>query len=158
MRQIKSAPKFLHLRYLTNTAGSEAKRWSKKTKEFVNVERPQMVEVYNANMGGVDLCDMLLSCYRIRRRTNKHFSTFSITCWVYLLLILGSFTKGTSNSEMFQKKSIMPLLNFQMEIAKGLTFVDKPVNTARRGRPSLDNTDTPASNERSKSSYRRAFY
>ena len=32
-----------------------------------------MIEIYNANMGGVDLCDMILSTYRIRQKSNKYY-------------------------------------------------------------------------------------
>jgi len=131
--------------YLTNAVGNDARRWSKKEKEFITIERPQMVEVYNANMGGVDLCDMLLSCYRIKRRTNKYY----IHIFYYLVGI--SLTnawilyKRHQRQRKAAKKDIMPLINFQLEVAKGLAFVDKPVQAVKRGRPSLDNDSSCAS-------------
>ena len=63
----------LILNYLTNEAGENARRWNKKNTRFEEVERPMIVQVYNANMGGVDICDMLLSLYRMRQRTNKFY-------------------------------------------------------------------------------------
>uniref|UniRef100_A0A6B0V2D9 Putative piggybac transposable element-derived n=1 Tax=Ixodes ricinus TaxID=34613 RepID=A0A6B0V2D9_IXORI len=39
-------------------------RYERKTKTYVNVERPNLVRVYNESMGGVEKVDMLLSFYR----------------------------------------------------------------------------------------------
>ena len=41
--------------YLTNEAGENARRWNKKNISFEEVERPMIVQVYNTNMGGVNL-------------------------------------------------------------------------------------------------------
>ena len=46
--------------FVGHNLGSKARRWSKKDNEFIEIDRPQIVENYNAHMGGVDLCDMLL--------------------------------------------------------------------------------------------------
>ena len=46
-------------------------RWSPKEKKFIQITRPDVVKVYNAHMGGVDLIDMLLSLYRINVRLQK---------------------------------------------------------------------------------------
>ncbi|XP_047124308.2 piggyBac transposable element-derived protein 3 [Hydra vulgaris] len=49
--------------YVGNEPGTPANRWSEKDKKFVTIDRPKIVEIYNAHMGGVDLCDMLLETY-----------------------------------------------------------------------------------------------
>ncbi|XP_065639463.1 piggyBac transposable element-derived protein 2-like [Hydra vulgaris] len=39
--------------YVGNEPGTPANRWSKKDKKFVTIDRPKIVEIYNAHMGGV---------------------------------------------------------------------------------------------------------
>ena len=41
------------------------------------IERPKMVEIYNSNMGGVDVCHMMLSTYRIRQKLSK--------CYIHII-------------------------------------------------------------------------
>lgn len=40
-------------------------RWNKKENKFISVERPEIVRLHNASMGGVDKIDQLISYYRI---------------------------------------------------------------------------------------------
>ncbi|XP_008480391.1 piggyBac transposable element-derived protein 3-like [Diaphorina citri] len=47
------------------------KRWCKKEKKYIMVKQPDVIKSYNANMGGVDMADRILSCCPSRGRTNK---------------------------------------------------------------------------------------
>ncbi|XP_042610676.1 piggyBac transposable element-derived protein 3-like, partial [Cyprinus carpio] len=49
------------------------RRWSKEKKEYVEVDRPHIVKVYNHNMGGVDLADMFAALYRIDIRPRRWY-------------------------------------------------------------------------------------
>ena len=108
----------LIINYLTNEAGENARRWNKKYTCFEEVERPMIVQVYNANMEGVDLCDMVLSLYRIRQRTNKFHTVY------YLLGI--SVTNGWllyrrhQNQKSIPQKNQLSMLEFQTVIANDL--------------------------------------
>lgn len=64
----------------------KAKRWDKDLKEFVYINRPQVVRMYNENMGGVDLLDQMIQYYRINIRSIKwtlrvvmHFIDLALT-------------------------------------------------------------------------------
>ncbi|XP_054259872.1 piggyBac transposable element-derived protein 3-like [Macrosteles quadrilineatus] len=66
------------------------RRWCKKEKRYVQVERPYIIKKYNECMGGVDLLDRMISYYRIAARTKKwttrlisHLIDFSLAAgWI----------------------------------------------------------------------------
>ena len=49
----------------------KSRRWSKEKKTYVEVDRPNIVRVYNCHMGGVDLSDMIMSLYHISIRSKR---------------------------------------------------------------------------------------
>ncbi|XP_053376586.1 piggyBac transposable element-derived protein 2-like [Mercenaria mercenaria] len=51
----------------------EVRRWDKKHKTYVQVNRPAIVVVYNRNMGGVDLLDSLCSLYKPRVKSRRWY-------------------------------------------------------------------------------------
>ncbi|KAH9632632.1 hypothetical protein HF086_004750 [Spodoptera exigua] len=48
-------------------------RYSKETKSKIDIPCPQIVKHYNSHMGGVDLCDMLISLYRTNYKTKRWY-------------------------------------------------------------------------------------
>lgn len=67
-----------------------AKRWDKQLKKHINVNRPEVISLYNNGMGGVDLLDQLISYYRVFIRSRKwalrvifHFMDFAVcSSWI----------------------------------------------------------------------------
>ena len=51
--------------FIENEEGEPLKRWCNKEKINKFISYPMMVHEYNQFMGGVDLCDIFLSLYRI---------------------------------------------------------------------------------------------
>ncbi|CAK9814101.1 PiggyBac transposable element-derived protein 3 [Anthophora plagiata] len=49
------------------------KRWDKKMKKVIDVQRPNVVKMYNQHMGGVDVVDSLIALYRIKIRSRKWY-------------------------------------------------------------------------------------
>ena len=49
------------------------------------VQKPVMVDDYNQNMGGVDLCDQLLNYYALSRKTKKWWKRTQTHLPVYVL-------------------------------------------------------------------------
>lgn len=63
----------------------QVRRWSKTRKEYIQVNRPEVIKLYNASMGGVDKMDFLIQLYRIFIRSRKwtlrvifHFVTVAV--------------------------------------------------------------------------------
>ena len=110
--------------------------WNKKNKFFEEVERPLIVQVF------VDLCNVLLSLYRIRQRTKKFY--FHI---VYYLLGI-SVTNGWllyhrhQNQKNIPEKNQLSMLEFQTAIANDLRSAGRLASTSRPswGRASFTTT------------------
>ena len=88
--------------------------WNKKNKFFEEVERPLIVQVF------VDLCNVLLSLYRIRQRTKKFY--FHI---VYYLLGISLTNEWLlylrhQNLESIPENNQLSMLEFQTAIANRL--------------------------------------
>ncbi|XP_067940672.1 piggyBac transposable element-derived protein 3-like [Watersipora subatra] len=68
----------------------ECRRWCKKTKSFLTVPRPAAVREYNKSMGGVDLCDQMVSYHRFTARSKRwpirvimHLTDVAVNnCWL----------------------------------------------------------------------------
>lgn len=51
--------------FVASGTPSIVRRWDKTTNEYTEVEIPELIKVYNTNMGGVDKLDQMLSYYRV---------------------------------------------------------------------------------------------
>ena len=124
--------------YVGNDLAAQARRWSKKEGRFINIDRPAMVVKYNSNMGGVDLCDMLMSMYRIRHRSTKYYMHMVFYCIGVAVVNGWLLYRRHLTQKNVPCKNHMSLLMFQTEIAVGLCKAGKSSAAAARsrGRPS----------------------
>ncbi|KAL8575850.1 hypothetical protein ACOMHN_014855 [Nucella lapillus] len=55
---------------------ARVRRWARAQRQFVQIEQPDLIKVYNATMGGVDRADQNINTYRITMRTKKWWWPF----------------------------------------------------------------------------------
>lgn len=58
----------------------QVKRWDKKSKEYLKIERPEAVKLYNSSIGGVDKIDQLIAYYRIFLKSKKMDPSNAFSC------------------------------------------------------------------------------
>nr|XP_039255146.1 piggyBac transposable element-derived protein 3-like [Styela clava] len=118
----------------------KCERWSKVKKEYIQVDRPNIVKIYNQHMGGVDLSDMLMCLYRITIRPKR---------W-YLRILYYLIDLSVTNAWLLYRRHVAqknmqhtPLLDFRSEVADCLIRMGKSanMNSRKRGRPSNDEGD-----------------
>ena len=137
--------------YVGNGLGKPGRRWDRKNTRYIQIQRPKMVEIYNANMGGVDLCDMMLSTYRIRQKSDKHYVDVIYYC--IGISVKNSWLKYRRHmaQQNISKKQQYTLIQFQSLIANSLVLAGKPTSSTSRsrGKPSLNSSlDEPAKKRR----------
>ena len=96
----------------------KCRRWSKTEKKYIEVDRPAIIKQYNGKMGGVDLCDRLISYYRMDARTKKwtirtimHFIDLAVTnAWVQY--------RCDEEKKTTPRRDILQLIDFRMNIAE----------------------------------------
>ena len=126
-------------KYVGNGLGEHARRCYWKNTRYIEIQRPKMVEIYNANMGGVDVCDMMLSTYRIRQKSNKyhmHIIYYCISISVANSWLIYHRRIAQQNISKMQQYT---LIQFQSLIASSSALEGKPTTSTSlsRGRPSL---------------------
>ena len=96
----------------------ECRRWSKKEKKYVMVKRPEVVRVYNSKMGGVDLCDRMISYYRMKTRTKKW--TIRTMTHFFDLAVVNSWILYCRDKKILKvpRKDILQFLQFKLQIAQ----------------------------------------
>lgn len=117
----------------------QCRRYDKKQKIYINVQRPEVVARYNEGMGGVDKCDHLLSLYRIFIKSRK-WTLRLITHGIDMAVINSwvEYKKEAKNLGLHEK-TIIDLIHFRQYLAEALILSGKPI-TKKRGRPSNSST------------------
>lgn len=95
-------------------------RWCKKEKIYKDVCRPAVVEAYNNNMGGVDLCDRMVSLYPSKARTKRW--TLRTLCFLADVAAVNAWLQYKEDCELLQvaNKNRLKLLDFKLLLAHHL--------------------------------------
>ena len=117
-------------------------RWSTKEKKKIEIKVPKMVTQYNLHMGGVDLCDMLMSLYRIPLRSTKWY--MPILYYVLNAAVVNSWLLYRRDYALLHEPEgkQSSLLQFQSEISEALILSNKVITPRRNGpgRPPLSSS------------------
>ncbi|KAJ8382435.1 hypothetical protein SKAU_G00032130 [Synaphobranchus kaupii] len=128
----------------------EVKRWDRKTKTYVMVPRPAIVEMYNTFMGGVDLHDMLSALYKYSFKCRRWY----MYIWwhtVTVAVINGWILYRRDQKKLEPQNKTMPLRKFQASVATSLIRPGK--GQVKCGRPlSSPEAETPPPRKRPTSS------
>lgn len=125
-----------------SSSTSVVKRWDKRTKRYVEVSAPKVIERYNQHMGGVDVLDQQMEYYRTFIKTNKW--TLKILIHFLDLAIVNSWRlyRNDCVANNLSRKDILPLLDFRLNIADGLSSTpskERRMSSDTENDPSLVN-------------------
>lgn len=117
---------------------TEATRWDKEEKCYLQVSRPEVITLYNSSMGGVDKIDFLLALYRTFIRSRKW--TLRVIFHFVDIAVCNSWLEYKRDCKLcgVRDKNVMDLLNFRMAIAYGLARAGVSSTSRKRGRPSTE--------------------
>ncbi|GBP69401.1 PiggyBac transposable element-derived protein 4 [Eumeta japonica] len=98
----------------------ECKRWSKKERRYETVRRPEVIKMYNQNIGGVDLADRMLAVCPSRNRTKKW--TIRVISHLFDLCVVNSWLqyRVEETKKRSLKKNIMQLRHYKLELGNKL--------------------------------------
>ncbi|KAL2085028.1 hypothetical protein ACEWY4_020546 [Coilia grayii] len=114
---------------------TKVKRWDKKTQQMVEVERPNIVSIYNKSMGGVDLLDSMVALYRTKVRSKKWYHRLFFHMMDMAMVQAWLLYRRDSTSSGVDQTAQLSLLAFKSEVASCLCKTDS--FCSKRGRPSL---------------------
>lgn len=120
----------------------KCKRWDKKSKTQIEVERPEAIVLYNKHMGGVDKMDFLVTLYRTFTRSRKW--TLRMITHALDLAITNNWLEYRLEADALgiSKKKQLDLIHFRYEIGEALIYANKgSALKPRLGRPLKRNWD-----------------
>lgn len=104
---------------ISNYVGREpigqCRRWDRTKKQYINIDRPHIIEEYNQFRGGVDLSDMLRSMYSFSLKCKRYY--IYIFMYVLNLCVRNAWIYFRRCS---QKEDYLSLGEFIKEVAKSL--------------------------------------
>lgn len=127
VRWLDNKPVHILSTYLAASPLCVVNRWSKVAQARVDIDCPSCVREYNKNMGGVDLADMLLSLYRIDRRSKKYYNRI-----IYYLLGICTMNAWILYKENHPSEKLS-LREFQKALSLSLMRAGKPATVITTG-------------------------
>lgn len=97
---------------------SIVKRWSKTENKEIEIPCPDVVKSYNQYMGGVDVCDQQMECYRTWIKTIKW--TLKVALHFIDLCIVNGWMEYREDAQKLRKRNndIMDLMHFKISVAR----------------------------------------
>ena len=129
----------------------EVKRLDRSKKESIIIKCPEVVRNYNKSMGGVNLCDMVISLYRTNIKTKRWYIKILFHCGGISKVNAWNLYRRHCAQLRKPKKLQLTLLQFRIEIAGGFTRAGHPVRIT--GRPSKPQSIEPTTPTKRKNSY-----
>lgn len=112
------------------------RRWSKSQRFYIQVQRPEVIKLYNSSMGGVDKMDFLTQLYRINICSRK-WPLRVIFHYVSLAVNNGWLEyQRDANKFHVPKKKRHDLFSWTFSIAEALCKAGLSLPNRKRGRPS----------------------
>lgn len=140
-------PVYMCSNFIASGEVEKVKRWDKKTKQYLDIEQPEVIKMYNKSMGGVDKIDQLIAYYRIFIKSKKW--TLRMMFHAIDMACCNSWLEYLKDCDKFKikKKDRMDLLNFKLRLADNLINLGSSAVTKSRGRPS---SSTPKNSPQTK--------
>ncbi|KAK3889423.1 hypothetical protein Pcinc_006587 [Petrolisthes cinctipes] len=110
-------------------------RYDKKVREKVEVPRPNIVKQYNMYMGGVDLCDQMISYYRTFFGSKKYYHRLFFHLIDLAVVNSWMLYRRDAESLKVKQQSQLPHCEFKYKLANSLMMSGKTMSR-ERGRPS----------------------
>ncbi|KAE9528804.1 hypothetical protein AGLY_012379 [Aphis glycines] len=126
--------------FITSGVPDDIKRYDKKEKTCITVNRPEIVKCYNQSMGGVDKHDQLVSFFRTFIKSRKW--TLRMITHAFDIACVNSWLEYKLDCKHIGIYKTMDLLHFKKRLGETLILVGKTF-VKKRGRPS--NSPSPLS-------------
>jgi len=127
--------------FVGSLPSTEVRRWSKADGAFMQVPCPNIVQVYNRHMGGVDLLDSLIGLYRSRLRSKKWY--LRIFFHLIDMMVVNAWILYRDCCTRSGEQKSMRLRDFKADIAAVFCNTDLEVRPNKKGRRSRNDGSPP---------------